>query len=251
MRTMTILAITLIVSACGGSIGTAQASQSTNAAIEQRDYDVSGFTRVSTTGPHRVIVSVGPAFSVHAEGPAATLQRTDVLVENGELKIRPIEGDHWKREWRGYLPATYRVTLPSIAAASMAGSGAMTVDQVSGDGFAASLAGSGSLDVMDLKVREAHLSLAGSGDMIAEGSASKTDISLAGSGQIRARKLTSGSASVSLAGSGDAALTVIGTAEVSLVGSGDIDIAGSAACTVSRRGSGKVACGRETETARR
>jgi hypothetical protein len=253
MRNVLIIAAACLAAACGGSMNTAQASESATAAsaLEQRSYDLDGFERVSVVGPHRVIVSVGPAFSVRAEGPAKTFARTEVVVEDGALKIQPLTNERWEREeWRDYEGATFTVTLPRLAGASLVGSGAMSVDKVAGGDFSASLAGSGNLDIASLSVGEASLSIAGSGEMLARGNVRRVDISIAGSGNLRGRELSSNEASISVAGSGDAALTVQGDASVSIVGSGDVEVAGAARCTVSRVGSGDVTCAsveRETE----
>lgn len=250
MRTTVMLTAALALTACGGSMSTAQASESAASTAAQRSYDVRGFDRVSALGPHRVVVSVGPAFSVRAHGPSATLDRTEVVVEDGELQIRPRKDKRGNHEWRDYEGATFEVTLPRLVAAGMVGSGTMTVDRVAGEDFAGSVAGSGTLELADLAVDEADLSVAGSGDLVAHGRAQRAQASVAGSGNLQAKGLTSGSASVSVAGSGDAALTVTGEAQVSIVGSGDVEVAGSAHCTVSRIGSGKLSCAsteRETE----
>jgi hypothetical protein len=252
MRKGLIVAAAGLAAACSGSTQSAKASEASTAAAanEQRTFDVRGFDRVSVVGPHRVTITVGPAFSVRAEGPGTTFARTEVMVEGGELKIQPLKEERWAREkWRDYEGATFTVTLPRLAGAAMVGSGAMAVDKVSGDDFSGSIAGSGNLDVASLSVRQANLSIAGSGELLARGIARRTDVSVAGSGALRGRDLTSDEASISVAGSGDAALTVQRDARVSIVGSGDVEVAGPARCTVSRIGSGNVACGKvEHET---
>jgi hypothetical protein len=246
LMTMSLAAAT----ACGGSLDTARASDTSapaDQALVERNYDATGFEGVSVLGPHRVTVVVGPAFSVRAEGQARTLERIEVVVENGTLRIRPIREDRWDRDddSRDYAAAHFTVTLPRLTAASMVGSGEMAVDRVEGDSFAASVAGSGTLDVAALRVASADLAIAGSGDLLAHGSARRSDVSIAGSGNLKARELVSESASLSLAGSGDAALTVNGEADISIVGGGEIEIAGAdARCSVSRLGSGNVTCAR-------
>lgn len=228
-----------------GSIGAAQDNASP---MIRRSYDLGAFDKISMVGPHRVVVSVGGAYSVSAEGPRETLDHTEVVVVDGGLTIRPSDDEWWQRRWRErrdnepYEAATYRITLPRLAAATLAGSGDMSVDRVEGDEFAASVAGSGGLDVADLRVEEARFSVAGSGELSARGVARRSRISIAGSGNLRGRGVRSETANVSVAGSGDVSLTVEEDARVSIVGSGDVDIAGPARCAVSRLGSGRVRC---------
>lgn len=246
--------------ALGDSISAAQDGGEPQAQSTSRSYDLAAFEKISVTGPHRIVVSVGPAFSVRAEGPQQTLADTEVGVEDGRLKIHPIDDGRWERRcgerndsenwrrrcWDDYKPATFHVTLPAISGASLVGGGDMRIDRVEGKEFSASLAGSGDLDVAALRVDVARFSIAGSGDLVARGSARRSRVSIAGSGNLQARGVTSDEASISIAGSGDVALTVRDDARVSIVGGGDVEISGPARCTVSRFGGGRVRCNGES-----
>ena len=207
-----------------------------------RNYDVTSFDEVAAAGPMHVLVTVGPQNSVRAEGPRATLDKLEVVVEHGSLQIRPKHDEDWRDNWHDLQPATFYVSLPRISKAAMAGSGDMQIDRVKGGDFAGAVAGSGGLNIATLAVDDASFSIAGSGNLTAQGTARRSKVSIAGSGNIRARKVASDSASISIVGSGDAALTVRDVAKVTIMGSGDVDIAGSARCTVTRMGSGHVRC---------
>jgi len=242
----------------GASTGAAQDDERGSTAFVSRSYDLGAFKKVVVVGPHHVVVSVGPAFSVRAEGPQQTLADTEVEVEDGRLEIHPIDDGRWERRcgedagnrdgwrcWDDYRPATFHVTLPAISGASLVGGGDMRIDRVEGEEFSASLAGSGDLDVAALRVDVARFSIAGSGDLVARGSARRSRVSIAGSGNVQAREVTSDHASISIAGSGDVALTVQDDARVSIVGGGDVEIVGPARCSVSRFGGGRVRCNGE------
>lgn len=228
-----------------GTIVTAQQDDSpAGVALQggQRTYAVAGFERVSAVGPHEVVVSVGPGFSVRGDGGAEALDRFQVRVDDGVLKIEPRDSGWWDFHWSTTEPATFHVTLPRLSAASFVGSGAMRIDRVEGPRFSASLAGSGEMDIAALTVDDAEFSLAGSGDLSARGKVASAHVSVAGSGDMKAAGLTSDTAELSMIGSGSAALAVNDEADVSIVGSGDVAIAGSAHCKVSRLGSGEVKC---------
>jgi hypothetical protein len=246
MRKLLALASATTLAAAAGSMVMAQDTEEVS-----RDYDLGGFDEVSAVGPHHVVIAVGPSYSVRFEGPRQTLEDTVIDVEDGRLKIHPVEDERWERrrsssEWReywdSYRPGTVYVTLPAIVSASLAGGGDMTIDRVEGAEFAASVAGSGDLDVAALRVGEARFSIAGSGDLTARGSASRSHVSIAGSGNLRARDMTSAEATVSVVGGGDAALTVDELARVSIIGSGDVEIAGAARCSITRMGGGTALC---------
>jgi hypothetical protein len=260
MRKLLTLVSAGALAALGASMSAAQSGEPAAAGATSRSYDLAGFDGIAAVGPHHVVVSVGPAFSVRAEGSEQTLADTEVEVDNGKLKIHPIDDGRWERRcgdrandrdgqrwrcWNDYQAATFYVTLPAIESAAMVGGGDMRIDRVEGDKFSASVAGSGDLDVAALRVDDARFSIAGSGDLVARGSARNSRVSIAGSGNLRAREVSSDSASISIAGSGNAALTVQDDAHVSIVGSGDVEIAGPARCTVSRFGGGKVRCNGE------
>jgi hypothetical protein len=208
----------------------------------QRTYAVSDFERISAVGPRQVVVSVGPAFSVRGTGSADALDRFEVAVDHGALKIEPKHSAWWDFSWGKTGSATFYVTLPQLSAASFVGSGDMKIDKVTGQRFAASVAGSGQMEIGALSVDDAEFSLAGSGDLAAGGKVARAHVSVAGSGDMNAPGLISDTAEVSMVGSGGAALTVNSQADISIIGSGDVAIGGSAHCKVSRIGSGDVKC---------
>jgi hypothetical protein len=239
--------------ALGASIAAAQDGEAT----VSRDYALTGFESVGVVGPHRVIITVGPEFSIHAEGPQQTLDDTEVEIEDGRLEIHPVDDGRWRDRcdhrgesrwecWNDYQPATFRITLPRITKASMVGGGDMSVDRVEGADFAAAIAGSGTLNVAGLRVEDAKFSVAGSGDLVVRGSAQRSKVTIAGLGNLQAREVTSHDATITIAGSGNVALTVEDAARISIVGGGDVDIAGSATCSVSRFGGGRVTCAGST-----
>lgn len=226
------------VLAVGSSAANAQGSGS------QRAYQVGPFDSVSAVGPSNVIVTVGGDTSVRAEGPADLLDRMEVVVEDGDLEIRPRREFRNNYRWDERRKATFYVAAPALKAAAVAGSGDMKIDRVEGDRFSGSVAGSGNLDIASLRVSTARFSIAGSGDLSARGSAAQSDHTIAGSGNLRLGQLASRSASVSIAGSGNVDLNAAETVKVSMIGSGDVTVAGTARCSVSRIGSGSVRCSR-------
>lgn len=236
--------------------GTMVVAQDGAVAQTTRSYALSGFDGIAVVGPHRVTVSVGPEFAVRAEGPTRALTDTEVSVEDGRLRIRPVDDNRWERrclerdrDRRGrwhcmndYESVRFQVSLPRISSASLIGSGEMRIDRVEGEDFSAAVAGSGDLAVTTLRVDDARFSVAGSGNLAARGSARRSRVSIAGSGTLRGRDVTSHQASVTIAGAGDVALTVREKARVSIVGGGEVEIAGPARCSVSRFGGGRVRC---------
>ena len=238
---MNILRPLLISVALLAGSGVALAAKQSSAA--ERNYHVSTFDKVTSAGSSLVIVHVGGAASVSADGPAETLDKMEAIVEDGELRIRPKREFRRHFDWRGLKPATFTVTLPHLTAAALAGSGDMRIDRAEGERFAASVAGSGNMDIATLRVNRAAFNVAGSGNLTARGSAGRAEVSVAGSGDVQTRGVTARTAAVSIVGSGGTELTAKDTVSISIIGSGDAVIAGPAHCTVTRMGSGKARCG--------
>jgi len=227
----------LIVGACTSSGDEGEAR-----ATGQRSFNVGAFDRVALAGSYDVVVTVGGAAAVRAEGDSERLERLEIRVEDGQLRI----GSRGRRGWswggrRGRV--TVHVTVPALAGAAVTGSGDMRIDRVEGRAFTASIAGSGDLEVAALRVEQASFSIAGSGNVRAAGTAARAEISIAGSGDADLAAVESRTAEVTVMGSGDARLRATETASVTLMGSGDVSVTGGARCSINKRGSGDVHCG--------
>ena len=227
------------LAACGAS-----ATEGTQGgAAATRNFALADFTGVELKGSDDVIVTVGAAFSVRAEGPAAQLDRLKLTRDGDTLSIGRERDSSFN--WGGKRSEGVKVyvSMPRIAAASVAGSGDMTVDRVAGGDFSGGVAGSGDLTIGALQAAAAKLSVAGSGGIVARGAAESLTLAVAGSGDIDARGVKAPKGRVSIAGSGDVAADINGPVEVSIMGSGNAQLGAGAKCTVSKMGSGDVRCG--------
>jgi hypothetical protein len=242
MRAGLLIASLAVLAACNLTANAQEGRETASGERTQRSYDLAGFDSVGLGGRHDVIVSVGHAHSVRAEGPSDVLDRLEVFVEGGNLEIRD-EKRGWSSRNNGDRPkATIYVTVPALKAVAIGGSGNIRIDRVRGDSFAASIGGSGNIDVQTLDVRSADFSIAGSGDIRATGRAGRSNISIAGSGDAQLDGVESRNASVSIVGSGNAGLRSAGNVDVSIMGSGDVRVEGGGKCRVSKVGSGSVQC---------
>ena len=240
MRSLILLVSSLAVAACGV---TADASEGGSGESVRRSFDVGAFDSVGLAGSHDVVVQVGGPVSVRAEGDPDIIDKLDIRVDGSTLKIGTRKGVSWGMDFmRNRKPVTVYVTVPSLAGASIAGSGDLKVDRVEGDRFKGSIAGSGDLQVAAMRVGDAEFAVAGSGDIRAAGSAQRLQAKVAGSGDLDLSGLEAQQAEVSVAGSGDVRARATRTANVSVAGSGNVTMAGGAQCTVKKRGSGAVNC---------
>jgi hypothetical protein len=239
MRAFFLLSAAALVTAChaaGNAEGTGP--------VVQRAFPVAGaFDRIALSGSPDVVVTVGAAASVSAEGEADMLDRLEITNQNGQLQIGLRDGSSGWFDWGSHRGITIHVTLPAIAGASVTGSGNMRIDRVQGPAFAASVTGSGDMTIAALTADQANFTITGSGDITAAGHARQATASVDGSGDLHLAQLETEAATLALAGSGDIGIRATQTAAIDLRGSGDVNVAGPARCTISKSGSGDVHCG--------
>ena len=238
IRFVSLAAVGLLATACHVGAG---AEDRDPGPIVTRAYQVAGFDKLAVAGPYEVNVVTGGPVGVTAKGGAHLLEETDVIVEGNTLKIQPKKKKGVRWSWRDGK-AVFTVHAAALHGASIAGSGDVKVDRVSGD-FDGEVAGSGGLQVGRIEGGRVRFDIAGSGGVEAGGKADTVDISIAGSGDVKLGGLSARSADVSIAGSGNIQANASESANVSIMGSGDVEIKGGAKCKVSKAGSGDVRCG--------
>lgn len=200
-----------------------------------------GFTAIDATGPDNVIVTLGNAFSIRAEGDAKAVQQLDIHVEGDKLVVSRRSGA--SNLWGGDSgSATIRVSLPAISAVDLTGSGNVDVDRAEGKALDLDLTGSGNLKVTGIKVGTVKADLTGSGNVALAGQADDGRFSITGSGDIDADGLKVGKGDASILGSGDIAFASDGPVAINVMGSGDVTVKGKAQCTTSGSGSGETRC---------
>lgn len=246
MRSIAVASLLVLAAACSAGAQnqtSQQGEQRASGAQGQRGFaQLTGFDAVSLGGPYHVVVTVGGAHAVRAEGDAEAIERMEIEVDGSTLEIRARREDGMFSR-RDHGQATVYVTLPALRAASIGGSGDMRIDRVEGPSFAASIGGSGSMEIAALQARETRFSIGGSGQLRAAGTTDSADVSVAGSGDLNLAGLQAQTADVSIAGSGNVQLSATGTVNGSVVGSGNVTVSGGARCSVTRIGSGDVRCG--------
>jgi hypothetical protein len=209
-------------------------------AVESGSSDIANlapFEGVSTVGPQDVAIAYGETQTVHVDGATRSLE---ILVEDGQLIIRPRDGWDWAR-----LNSTkVSVTLPRLNSLSLNGTGDVTVDQVKGDSFTGLIEGfAGDVTINGLDVDNAEFTINGAGEISAAGTARNARIVVNGPGEVRGGDLHSQTAAVTVRGPGEVELDVARRANVVLAGPGEIDIDGGAQCSISASGPGSVSCG--------
>jgi hypothetical protein len=237
IRFVSIAAAALLASACHFS---GKAEDREAGPEVSRNYQVGAFDKIAVAGPYEVNVVTGGQPGVSAKGGENLLAETDVVVENGTLKIMPKKHKGVRFNWHDGK-AVFTVNAAALRAAAIAGSGGVSIDKVAGD-FEGDVAGSGDLRVASVAGGKVKFSIAGSGDVQAAGKADSVDLSIAGSGNINTGGLATRIADVSIAGSGNVTANATEAADVSIMGSGDVEVKGGAKCKFNKAGAGNLRC---------
>ena len=238
-----LLAAGLATSACsrgndhqsGGSDASAPASSPQDWAA------LKDFRRIDVTGPDNVVVTIGPKFTVTADGDPKSVALLDIRVKSDTLQIGRKSQKLWNRLSEG-KGVTIHVTLPAITAIDLTGSGDVTLDRAEGSDLALSLTGSGNLDIGQATLAKLEAEVTGSGNITLSGTADAGELAITGSGNIYAAGLKFGQAKAEILGSGDIGLASDGPVAIRIMGSGNVDVKGKAQCTTSAMGSGKAHC---------
>lgn len=238
--TAAIIAAAASTAACGN----ARSGDGDPGPAVSRNYQVGNFTEVEVAGPFDVDIRTGANPGVSARGNEKLIERLDVQVKGNKLVIEPKRRRGWFGSWGSIGgKGTISVTVPMIRAASLAGAGNLTINNVRGDSFEGQIAGSGDLRVDTVDVGSLTLGIAGSGNALARsGRAKRAEYEIAGSGGVDARGIMVEDLDVSIAGSGDIRAHASGRAKVDIMGSGDVDVTGGAKCSINKAGSGDVRC---------
>jgi hypothetical protein len=230
----------LAISACSFDVNAEDKRLTSDGkAITTSAATVGSFNEIEAIGPDNVVFVTGDAFTIKAEGDADAISKLRYAMDNGTIIIGREKGQWWGKDSKS---VTITVTAPSLAKASLAGSGDFTADKMSGDEVSVELAGSGNAKVAAVSGKKFESDIAGSGNMTLAGKVERAEYDVAGSGNIDAAGLIATDADVSIAGSGDVKLNASGKVDASIAGSGNVNVTGGAKCSSSSMGSGKVSC---------
>lgn len=233
-----------IAAAAIASAGCGRTRSEDGGPVVQRSYQVGDFDQVEVAGPFDVTIRTGSAASVDVRGNEKLIEQLEVEVRGRTLEVHPRKRGFFSWGWGSHSgKGEIAITVQNLTAATLAGSGGISIDKVRGERFEGQIAGSGDLRIDSVDVRMLKLGIAGSGSASAgSGKASRAEYEIAGAGDVATTGVASENVKVAIAGSGDVKAQATGTADVDIMGSGDVDITGGAKCSVNKAGSGDVRC---------
>ena len=206
-----------------------------HAADRREERPVGPFTELSLVAPIDVELVQGERESLVLQGPAEVVDALETRVDGGKLEIRmkPVISFSWGR-------TRALVTVRSIAAISVSGSGDVKAAALKAEGLRIAIDGSGDVRVASLDARRVDASIVGSGDIEVAGRADTVAVSVQGSGDVRAAGLEAREVRVAIAGSGDAQVWARESLVATIAGSGDVRYRGEPRVQPSVLGSGSV-----------
>jgi hypothetical protein len=209
----------------------------------ERSLSVTDFDRLRVEGGFTVEVRTGTATSAKVIGTPAAIDVTSVEVQGRQLNIR-----RNRSSWGGYpgeVPpaATIRITVPLLAYVWVTGPARVSVERLKGQRAAASLEGSGSLTIANVTADRMELGTFGSGTLMVAGTVGTLTAVARGGGNFDAAKLVAADAKLTSESAGAVTLSVKRAVNVTMTGPGTVTVLGKPACTVKNTGSGTVNCG--------
>ncbi len=205
-----------------------------NLASEERP--VSGIERIALYGIGVVEVTLADRESLVIEAEENLLQYLETEVDNGVLELRTRNGINLQPR----KDIRYLVTVKSVNALEIFGSGSITLDQVETRSMRLVIAGSGDINLGNLTADSLDITIPGSGEVRVSGEVEQQTVNVAGSGKVRAENLRSQSAEIRLAGSGDLTVWAVESLTMRILGSGDIRYYGTTSVSQTILGSGNI-----------
>ncbi|HBK91795.1 MAG TPA: hypothetical protein DDZ68_09000 [Parvularcula sp.] len=132
-------------SALFGSAVAIAAVMTAPAFAETKTYAVADFTRVSASAGVSVDIAVGGDYAVSATSSAEGLERLDIKVEGGELRIGRKRATGWR--WRRGDEVNVTVAMPALEALDVSSGASVDAGGVDAGAFAIDASSGASADV--------------------------------------------------------------------------------------------------------
>ena len=198
----------------------------TGGPTESRDFNNTGFDRISAGGGINVVLSQGP-FAVRAEGPEGRLDTITIEQDGRELKLGRKSGNWF---WFDNGHYVVNVAAPDIVAVRAGGGADIEAGSFRGESMSIDAGGGADIEFTGLNVATLQLAASGGGDIdLSNVQAVNVSMEATGGGNIEAAG-TCGDARMSASGGGDVNADDLSCTNVtaSSSGGGDIDARASA-----------------------
>jgi len=223
-----VTAVVILAAVAGCGVGDPGAPTS-----ETRTVD--GATAVDLRSSGTVTVTIGDEPGLVITAGENVIDRLTSDVVDGVLVLGA------SGPWFGTLgTVTYDLTVPSLEAVTVSGSGDVTVGRVDAGPLALDISGSGEITAKTVAAETVNAVISGSGTIGVAGKSARQDVEISGSGRYEAADLVSADVEVLVSGSGRADVTATDSLTVTVSGSGSVTYGGDPSVTSRISGSGSV-----------
>lgn len=210
------------------------------ASSAERRFTVTGFERIRVEGPFAVTLTTNKAPFARASGSSSALDRVVIEMQGRTLVVKR-DRDGWGgNASEADQPVQVALGTYDLAAASVNGSGSLSIDRVRGLKFDLSVAGAGRAEIGAADVDQLGVGLVGSGVGKISGKALRLSAALDGASALQAGELTVKDSTIAINGPAILDLTATDTAKVTARGASLIRLQGRPACTNRLEGSAMV-----------
>ncbi len=206
-----------------------------------RNFGVSGFDRIRVEGPFKVSLATGVApFAKASGGSPAALDSVTIDVQGRTLVIRSN-----RSSWSGYPgdakgPVEISIGTHDLNAATLNGSGSLTIDKAKGLTFDLSVQGAGSASIASVAVDQLKVAISGTASATIAGTAPKLTAIVRGISSLDASGLVSKDAVIGAQGSATVRANVSNSVKIDAQGPATIELGGKPSCTVKAAGSASI-----------
>ncbi|MCC6625889.1 MAG: DUF2807 domain-containing protein [Chloroflexi bacterium] len=185
---------------------------------------VAGISEVVLAGGGTLLVEQGPAEMLTIEAEETILPYLKADIDGPRLALYE---EHRAGRLQPTRPVTYRLTVRTLSALNLSGSGSAVASAIATDRLTVSLTGAGNLRLVGLRVGELGALLSGAGSLTGAGTARQQTVTITGAGDYLGDALEAQTASVTLTGAGDARVRVSDRLALDVTGPGEISVIGS------------------------
>lgn len=216
------------------------AAVSAPAAAANRNFGITGFTKVRVDGPFRVRLGTGIAPFARASGSPAALDRVAIDVRGDTLVVHSNLSSSDSYSGKDSGPVEISLGTHELTAAWLNGSGTMVIDHAKGLKFDFSVQGSGAGEISDVAVDQLSVSVVGTASARLAGSAGKLTAVIRGVSSLDAAALRSKDATLGAEGAATIAATITNSVTVDASGPATVRLSGRPSCTLRVKGSADV-----------
>lgn len=222
----------------------AQAANSNNAIIAEKNYAIGSFDNVQIEGDIIVNITTRKGPSARATGPRKLLNLVQLSNNSRTLKIQLKSHNGTTRRSETFNePLEIFITTQKITDIDINGNGNVNIDNIDIRKSRFKILGSGRISVQKANINDLEILIWGGGNVnLQSGNVVKSNFAINGFGSIIAENLVTETLDISHIGPANSIINVSNVAHISNNGTGQIEIIGKGNCLIKSIGSARIIC---------